>query len=457
MKKKLLSVLLSTAMLTALFTGCGGDGGSAPAAETPATEEAPAAETPAAAEETPAEAPAASSDEEAEIYMFISSPEYADAIGELIDAYKEVAPNVTINYETTQNDYPTLLKAKLNSGEVPDIFASTSGKEIDVYKEYSFDLAGQPLESTMQDAVASVMASPEDGSGLYGIAIKGNYFGMVYNKAIFEECGITEFPATVSEMEAACEKIAAAGYKPFTTGFSEWWVFKHVGQHFVDAAAANAGISTAELVARFEKGEAKVADYPELYNNFFNFIDLAVKYGDDKPLETALDGELSAFGTGKAAMVLGQGAWIEADALAIDPNLQIGFNGYPVSDNAAQCQVIGGSDQALRISKDSAVLQPTLDFVNWWYTSDYGKAWFTDVAGVVPPIVSEKESTFEIIKQGDALSAEKGAADLAICYSTDSWHQTFGEIMQSYIAGTVDKDAACAQIEEQWAAIEGAQ
>ena len=61
--------------------------------------------------------------DENEIYMFISQPEYADAINELIEAYKEVAPDVTINYETTQNDYPTLLKAKLNSGEVPDIFS----------------------------------------------------------------------------------------------------------------------------------------------------------------------------------------------------------------------------------------------------------------------------------------------------------------------------------------------
>ncbi len=78
----------------------------------------------------------------------------------MIDAYKEVAPNVTINYETTQNDYPTLLKAKLNSGEVPDIFSSTSGKEIDVYKEYSYDLAGQPLTETMSDAVAATMQSP---------------------------------------------------------------------------------------------------------------------------------------------------------------------------------------------------------------------------------------------------------------------------------------------------------
>lgn len=452
MKKKLISVLLCTAMTIGLLAGCGsssGDSASAPAAD------AGSAETTEASAD--AAAPAASSDEPAEIYMFISSPEYADAIGELIEAYKEVAPNVTINYETTQNDYPTLLKAKLNSGEVPDIFSSTSGKEIDVYKEYSYDLTGQPLGDTIQESVANAMKSPEDGTGLYGIAIKGNYFGMIYNKAIFEECGIAEFPTTFSEMEATCEKLAAAGYQPFTTGYNEWWVFKHVGQHFVDAAAANAGISTAELVAKFEKGEAKVSDYPEMYDNFFKFIDLTVKYGDDKPLETALDGEESAFGTGKAAMMVGQGAWVEADLLSIDPDIQIGFNGYPVTENPAQCQVIAGSDQALHVAKDSAVLQPTLDFVNWWYTSDYGKAWFTDVAGVVPPINGCAESDFEVIKQGDALSASKGAADLAVCLSTDSWHQTFGEIMQAYISGELDKDAACAKIEEQWASIDGAQ
>ncbi len=452
MKKKLISVLLCTAMTIGLLAGCGsssGDSASAPAAD------AGSAETTEASAD--AAEPAASSDEPAEIYMFISSPEYADAIGELIEAYKEVAPNVTINYETTQNDYPTLLKAKLNSGEVPDIFSSTSGKEIDVDKEYSYDLTGQPLGDTIQESVANAMKSPEDGTGLYGIAIKGNYFGMIYNKAIFEECGISEFPTTFSEMEATCEKLAAAGYQPFTTGYNEWWVFKHVGQHFVDAAAANAGISTAELVAKFEKGEAKVSDYPEMYDNFFKFIDLTVKYGDDKPLETALDGEESAFGTGKAAMMVGQGAWVEADLLSIDPDIQIGFNGYPVTEDPAQCQVIAGSDQALHVAKDSAVLQPTLDFVNWWYTSDYGKAWFTDVAGVVPPINGCAESTFEVIKQGDELSASKGAADLAVCLSTDSWHQTFGEIMQSYISGELDKDAACAKIEEQWASIDGAQ
>lgn len=421
MKKRLLSLVLGTTMAISAFAGI-----SASAAEN-------------------------------EIYMFISSPEYADAINELIDAYKEVAPDVTINYETTQNDYPTLLKAKLNSGEVPDIFSSTSGKEIDVYREWSYDLADQPLAETMLPSVASAMQSTEEGGGVYGLAIKGNYFGIVYNKAILEECGITEFPQTIDEMTAACEKISEAGYKPFTTGFSEWWVFKHIWQHYLAAAAENAGTTVAELVASFEKGEAKVADYPELYDNFFNFIDLAVQYGDDKPLETALENELAAYGSGEAAMVLGQGAWIEADSLAIDPELQVGFNGYPVTNDAAQCQIISGSDQALHVYNESEALQATLDFVNWWYTSDYGIDWFTNVAGVVPPVATTEESTFEVIKQGSALEAEKGSAPLGICYSTDSWHQVFGELMQSYITGTADKDATCAAIEEQWQAIDGAE
>ncbi len=451
MKKRILSVLLSTAMVATLLVGCGQSAAPAESSDAAASEEAaPAKEeaAPAAEEET--------SDEEAEIYMFISSPEYADAINELIDAYGEVAPNVTINYETTQNDYPTLLKAKLNSGEVPDIFSSTSGKEIDVYKEWSYDMTGEALESTIDPAVAAMMKSPETGDGLYGIAIKGNYFGIVYNKAIFEEVGIASFPKTMDELKTACEKISAAGYKPFTTGFAEWWVFKHCGQTFVNAAAREAGITSAELVSSIVKGEKTVADYPILMNNWFDFIDLAVKYGDDKPLETALANEEAALANGECAMTLGQGAWIEGDVMSINPDFKLGFAAYPVSDNPADAKIIAGSDQALRVNKDSAQLKATMDFINWWYTSDYGKAWFNDVAGVVPPILSDSESEFEVIKQGSALSATDGAGDLNICYSTDSFHQTFGELMQAYIAGTATREATAQAITEQWAAIEGA-
>ncbi len=443
MKKKLISMLLSVAMISTLLTGCGSSSSGDAATETEGTS--------AAAQEGTETADAASDDEAAEIYMFISSPEYADAIGELIAAYKEVKPNVTINYETTQNDYPTLLKAKLNSGDCPDIFSSTSGKEIGTYLDYSFNLADQPLASAMSDSVKSVMMS---GDEVHGLSIKGNYFGTIYNKAIFEEVGIASFPQTMSELEAACEKLSAAGYTPFTTGFAEWWVYKHCFQTYLDAAG---GDDVEGLVKKFASGEAHIKDYPEIYDNFFQLIDLAVKYGDAKPLETDLSAEEAAFATGKVAIMLGQGAWVEADILKINPDIQIGFDGYPVNDDPSFCKVIGGSDQALRVNKDSKVLQPTLDFLNWWYTSDYGKAWFKDVAGVIPPIKDAQAPDFEVIKQGSALESEEGTATLSVTYSTDSFHQAFGEIMQSYVAGSIDKDAACEQIEAKWVELEGAE
>ncbi len=421
--KKILSVLLCMTAMSLMLISCGG-------------------------KETSTADAGASKEEAVSIYMFISSPEYAESIGELIKAYKEVKPNVTINYETTQNDYPTLLKAKLNSGEAPDIFASTSGKEIGVYLDYSADLTAQPLADAMSDAVKSVMMS---GDEVHGMSIKGNFFGLVYNKGIFEEVGI-DFPQTFDELESACAAIEAAGYQPFSSGFAEWWVFKHLFQHFLNAAQPD---DVEGLINSFITGEAKIADYPELYDDFFKFVDLVVKYGDRKPLESDLSTEIAALGTGKAAMIIGQGAWVEADVLKIDPSLKIGFDGYPLSSDPADSRVIAGSDQAIRIYKDSPVLDDVLDFANWWYTSDYGKSWFSDVAGVIPPIDDAKTPDFEIIKQGNAHVAEEGAGTLAVAYSTDSFHQAFGEIMQSYVAGVKTKDEACADIELKWVALEG--
>jgi ABC-type sugar transport system, periplasmic component len=385
----------------------------------------------------------------AEIYMFISQPEYADAINKLIAEYKKVEPNVTINYETTQSDYPTLLKARLNSGKAPDIFSSTSGKEIGVYLEYSQNLADQPLASAMTDPVKTVMMS---GKELHGLAIKGNYFGVVYNKAIFDKVGIKSFPQTYDDLAAACKKIADAGYTPFTDGFAEWWVYKHIFQHFLYAAQPK---DVEGLVNSFAAGKAHFKDYPALYNDFFRFLDLVKKYGDAKPLESTISTEIAALASGKVAMVIGQGAWIEGDTLKINPKTAIGFDGYPGTNNAKLTKVIAGADQALRVNKSSKVLKETLAFLNWWYTSDYGKKWFSDVAGVIPPIKDAASPNFEIIKQGNALSKANGAGTLGVVYATDSFWQSFGETLQGYIVGASSKDDAIAKIEKKWVELEG--
>jgi raffinose/stachyose/melibiose transport system substrate-binding protein len=454
MKKRVLAMLLTGAMSAGLLAGCGSSGSSAPAAESVA-ENATQSAAP-AAESTEATASEAATEDSGEINIFISSPEYADAMNTLIEEYQSVVPNVTINYETTQNDYPTMLKAKINSGDVPDIFSSTSGMEIDAYREYSYDLTNEPIASVMDDGVKLAMASAEEGGkGVYGLAIKGNYFGMVYNKDVLSAAGV-EVPETLEDFKSACEKIKAAGYQPVSTGFMEWWVPKQSSMNFLNWAAAANGETSADMVKKFQAGEAKISDYDVLYNNWFDFVDTCVAYGDDKPLETDLAGEEQALASGNVGFILGQGPWVESDLLAINPDLNIGFCGYPCDDDPAHAQVISGSDQALHVYKDSTNLQATLNFVNWWYTSEYGQAWFTDVANVVPPIKTDKESSSTIVEQGKAAVEAKQSGALSECYSTDSFNQAFGEAMQSYIAGTADKDATCEQIEKSWHEIDGA-
>ena len=164
MKKKILATMLCVAMTAGCLAGCGGssNAGSESKSDTTGT-------TTAATESAKADDGAASSgsgDEEVEFYMFISSPEYADSINELLTEYKKVKPNVTINYETTQNDYPTMLKAKLNSGECPDIFSSTAGKEIETYKEYSYDLSGQPVQEALLPAIQTSMQDADGNISL---------------------------------------------------------------------------------------------------------------------------------------------------------------------------------------------------------------------------------------------------------------------------------------------------
>ena len=423
MKKKLVSALLCVAMVATMLAGCGGE------------------------KEADSSSEGGSS---GEIYMFISQPEYADAINTLIEEYKTVEPDVTINYETTQNDYPTLLKAKLNSGDTPDIFSSTSGKEIEVYKEYSYDLSDQPLMDSMLPAVADTMKDA-NGEGVYGIAIKGNYFGLLYNMDLLEEAGVEKMPETVSELEDCVSKLNDAGITAFTDGYAEWWVFKHIFQHFAGAAVED----YPAFVEAMENGEAKLEDYPIIAENYFDFIDLVTENGDAKPLESDLSAEEAAFANGEAAIMIGQGAWVEEDVKQINPDINIGFSGYPVSDDPADCQVITGSDQALRISKDSENLDAVLDFINWWYTSDYGKAWFTDVAGVVPPIEVDGESDYAVINQGNASVEEKGSAPLGVIYSTDSFHTAFGEAMQAYVGGQATREETMKTIEEKWVEIDG--
>ncbi|WP_271754654.1 extracellular solute-binding protein [Cohnella sp. JJ-181] len=437
MLKRIAGVSVSAVMMAGLLAACGGNGDNNNAASTGS-----------ASAGASASASAGSSDKPVTINMFTASPEYTDAFNAYIAEYKKVKPNVTINLEIMQADYNTVLKSRIASGNTPDVFQTTAGGDIDTFAEYSADLTNEPLAAAMTDAVRANMTST-DGKVL-GLPVKGNLFSLIYNKKLFEEAGITEVPKTTAQLDDAIAKLEAKGITPFANAYKEWWTWKHVFQHFVDAAAQDAGTDAKTLVADFIAGKTTFKDHPVLENNFFSFVDTTIKHGTDKPLERDSNAEVGDFAAGKAAIMTGKGAWDEEAIEKITPDIQIGIMGYPVSDKAEQSVIITGADQALRINKDSKVARETTDFFNWLYTSEYGKGWFSNVAKVIPPIKDAPLPDLQMPKAMDEILKTDKSGDLSVNYSLDTFHQKFGEIMQAYVGGSKKKDQAITEIQQAW-------
>lgn len=377
----------------------------------------------------------------------MGSPEITDAVNTAINKYKSVKPNVTIQLQVLQSDLNTVLKSKIAAGNVPDVFQTTNGPELAEYSSYSADISGMPAA---QELLPSVKTSMTYNGQVQGLPLKVDYFGIIYNKKIFSDAGITELPQTLSALEADCQKIQAKGYTPFGNGYKEWWVFKHILQHFVAAASPS---DVGGLVNKFNSGSTTFAANPVMLN-YFKFIDLSVKYGAAKPLDSDYNAEVAAMGGGKVAMITGQGSWAEANIQKIDPNIQLAFMAYPVSEDASQANMVEGASQCLRFSKSSKNLTDAEDFYNWLFTSDYGKnTWFPTVAQLIPPTTSipapkglNLPSSFTTLSTTDKVPA----LDSAVNYADDSFHQQLGSVMQAYIAKTKSQSECVTEIEKYW-------
>lgn len=150
-----------------------------------------------------------------------------DAELELAKKFEEET-GIHVDYQIIPADqYFSVLKTKLNSGEATDIFGGQSGKtdlkvQYDVEKN-AVDLSGEEW-TTRHDPLALDMVSL-DGK-VYGAeiwdTIASNYFVIVYNKAIFEEQGLS-VPTSYAEFKDICLKLKEAGINPVYEPISDGW------------------------------------------------------------------------------------------------------------------------------------------------------------------------------------------------------------------------------------------
>ena len=193
MKKKIISLMLTAAMLASVLAGCG----SQAAAPAPAAEPAPAAAEEKAEEPAPAaeEAPAEEAAEEVTLKWAIWDKESTPYWVALQEAYEAAHPGVTIEMvDLGSADYMTVLATEL-SGSGSD-FDVVTIKDVPGYATLVSKNTLEPLDSYISNAGIDVSAYggvdkqiTVDGS-LYELPFRNDFWVIFYNKDLFDAAGV---------------------------------------------------------------------------------------------------------------------------------------------------------------------------------------------------------------------------------------------------------------------------
>ncbi len=160
--------------------------------------------------------------------------------GEGKDYYDQVAadfeadnPGVTVEVSAMQHeDMLTKLDAAFQSGDAPSVYMERGGGELADHVEAGLT---QDISEAAADEIAKIGGSVAgwqvDGQ-TYALPFSLGVVGFWYNKDLFEQAGITEAPTTMADLDAAVDKLKAAGVEPISVGAGDKWPAAHYWYYF---------------------------------------------------------------------------------------------------------------------------------------------------------------------------------------------------------------------------------
>jgi len=134
---------------------------------------------------------------------------------EVVDAFQKANPGVTVKTETRPggSDGDNIVKTKLSTGEMQDVFWYNSGSLLQALNpsQTLVDLTNDPAIANVDPAFFPVVS--QDGKVYGGPQATAFGGGILYNKDVYSKLGL-QIPKTWSDFEANADKIKAAGITP---------------------------------------------------------------------------------------------------------------------------------------------------------------------------------------------------------------------------------------------------
>jgi raffinose/stachyose/melibiose transport system substrate-binding protein len=325
-------------------------------------------------------------------------------MADLIAKFNEVYPNITVETEGI-TDYAEDALLRLSTGDWGDVMfiPAIDQAELSTY----FIPYGTTTE--MAEYINFPEQWKQDGN-CYGIGYMGNAQGLLYNKKVFEEAGVTELPKTPDEfieaLKAIDEKTDAI---PLYTNYAAGWTMG--GQWDAYLGAITTGdetwlnqkfVHTAEPFKDNGDGTGAYALYKILYDA------VSQKLTEEDYTTTDWEGCKAMINNGEiGCMVLGSWAIAQMKAAGDNPD-DIGYMPFPITVNGVQ-YATAGPDYCYGISADTSEdnQKAAMVFVKWMVEES---GWCELEGGY--PISKTAETTFDfssatIVENAPALEGEE--------------------------------------------------
>lgn len=455
MKKKMISALLSAAMVATLLIGCGSN----ETTETPATEAAGETQ---AAEAGDSEAAAG----DGQVYYLNFKPEVEEAWNQLAAAYTEETGVPVKVVTAASGTYEEVLKSEIAKAEAPTLFQINGPVGYASWKDYCKDLKDTELYAALSDQSLAVTS----GDGVYGVPFTIEGYGIIYNDAIMQAYfaldgakaasveeinNFAKLKEVVEDMTAKKDDLGIDGVFASTslTPGEDWRWQTHL----------------ANLPVYYEYQDGNITDTDALEftysDNMKNIFDLYINNSTCAPGllgSKAVTDSMAEFALGKCAMVQ-NGNWAWGQIAEVDGNtvkeedckfmpIYIGVDG---EEEQGLC--IGTENfWAINSQASEANQAATEEFVNWLITSDTGKDYMVNQLGNTAPFTTfgDDEKPADPLAKSMLASMEDGKKAVAWAFTTfpsQDFKDSFGAALLEYCNGNMQWDDVKETVVSEWA------
>ena len=300
-------------------------------------------------------------------------------------------PQVKVKFEAL-TDYEGEVKTRMSTKQYGDVLGIPAGVAKADYPDF-FEPLGKADE--MKQTYRFIDSAAVDGTA-YGLATFGNATGIVYNKKVFKEAGITDLPKTpdefLTDLQAIKDKTSAV---PYYTNYKDGWPLSWP-QNFMGAVSGDK-----DALVKMAANKAPWSEGQEPFALDSLLFDAAQKGLIEKdPTTTNWESSKNLLATGKVG-VLPLASWAlpqmkEAATKAGTKPEDIGMMPAPFQvDGAFQSPV--GPDFNLGININSEHKAAARAWIDWMVNdsgfSDYAGGLPTPLAGKAPADLKEFEAT----------------------------------------------------------------